>query len=246
MSLSWIEDSILEEIVTHRFKKSVEKIEETDLEILRTDPTLTVIQSTMLGLDQKQIDEIYKTISLTKTLQNAIGLFHQDVLGNIEGFESLGPSQGVFDIQSVKPLDLADGKKMIGEVKMRFNTIKASDEANLWEKLKDQVKSRGLQDYTAYLIQIVPKNGQSYDRPWRVSGRTPQNYVRCIDGTTAYYYATGIETALLDLLHELPSVLYRAFPQLKDVKRLSETDFRQVIDNAASKSIPPTPAKVRE
>lgn len=79
-------------------------------------------------MSKEEIGTIEKSVALTKTFQNAIGDFHQEVLGSAKGWRSTGTSGGVLDIMSDNPIKQAGNKKILAEVKMRYNTIKASDE----------------------------------------------------------------------------------------------------------------------
>lgn len=44
-----------------------------------------------------------------------------------------------------------------------------------------------------------------------VSGRTPREHVRAVDGVTAYHMVTGNPNALFELIRAFPYVLQRAF-----------------------------------
>lgn len=90
------------------------------------------------------------------------------------------------------------------EVKNRYNTIKASDEKNVWDNLDTLARASGGK---SYLVQIVPKKPERYDEPWRVSGRSSRDHVRCCDGATAYTYAFKRENALQEFYEVFPDIL---------------------------------------
>ena len=139
-----------------------------------------------------------------KTPPDPFTIMVQAVLGLAEGWKDLGCSGGDVDLMV---RESSDAEPIAVEVKNRYNTIKASDEKHMWDKLESFSKMHGS---SSYLVQIVPKTPERYDRPWKVSGRPVKETVRCCDGATAYTWAFGKENALQEL--------YMAFPRiLKDV-----------------------------
>ena len=94
-------------------------------------------------------------------------------------------------------------KPLFAEVKNRFNTIKASDEKNIWDNLDSLARAS---DAVAYLFQIVPKTPEQYNRPWKVSGRSEKSIVRVCDGVTAYALVFERPTALHEIYMALPRI----------------------------------------
>ena len=233
--LSWITYDRLVELAVHRFGSTVKKMNST--EPTRTDPTSAIARSLLFSFDDEEIIKMDRATAVLKTLQNAVGMFHQDILGSVNGWNDMGTSGGVFDIQSVGPVAAANNREVIAEVKMRYNTIKASEEKNLWDKLKDAYRQRGGKDKcVAYLIQIIPKSDESYDRPWKLGNRPEDPNVRVADGTTAYHLVTGDPNALNDLIMLLPTVLADAFGQL-DPSLESKFDFEKYTNLAFVKRV---------
>ena len=112
---------------------------------------------------------------INKSLSNSVGLWHQHVLGLADGWEDLGSNGGGVDLRTVEGYrDARFGKPIFAEVKNRFNTIKASDEKNLWDTLDLTAKTNNA---VSYVFQIVPKTVERYDREWRVSGRPEKGTV---------------------------------------------------------------------
>lgn len=202
-SLAWIDVDKLVTFAETRFGKSAKKVEEASVDDLRVEPTLALVRAGLTGESVVNSDTVDLAVSITKTIQNAVGLFHQDVLGAVENWSSTGTSGGVIDLKGVSPVT---GETIVAELKMRFNTIKASDEKNTWDGLKNAARVSGT-GVKAYIFQIVPKTTVPYDRPWAVSGRAPIEEVRCADGVTAYHLVTGSPTALFDLMRAMPYVI---------------------------------------
>jgi hypothetical protein len=139
-----------------------------------------------------------------KSWQNAIGNFHQRVLGKIDGWEDLG-------VGNVADLVNHD-KKIIAEVKNKYNTTKGSDKVRIYDMLSGMLAQPEFRGYTAYYVEVIPKAAKKYDTPFTppdntTKGRRVENpVIRVIDGYSFYERATGIEDAL--------SVLYAALPEI--------------------------------
>lgn len=207
--LDWIDEDKLYEVTEHAFAKAIEGAHSAQLKN-PPDPFTLVTQAVLFGQSVEEMISFERLRALNKTISNAVGNWHQAVLGLAPGWENLGSNGGGVDL-SVR--DKETGKTIAVEVKNRFNTIKASDEKDMWDKLS---LLAGANASKSYLVQIVPKTPERYDRPWNVSGRTPKDTVRCCDGATAYTWAFGREDALKEL--------YSAFPKvLSDI--IGETDF---------------------
>lgn len=214
--LSWITFSKLVEIAKKSFRSSFMKVHEDDFNALSTEPTLVLVRATLAGGIVKNQADADRIVAVTKTIQNAVGNFHQEVLGSVDGWETLGKAGGVLDIKSTEPVSLAGHRTVIAEVKMRYNTIKASDEKSMHDKIKDAVNLYGgSKQAVGYIFQIVPQNKAGYDRPWVVSGREQVDYVRAADGVTAYHLVTGIDAAYFQLMDVLPEVIREAAEELR-------------------------------
>lgn len=172
--LSWIPTSTLVQIAKKRFQKAYCKAQDVANANLQVEPTLAIARSFLTGVPLAEYRKADEIVSITKTLQNAIGDFHQDVLSNALGWQNMGTNGGKLDIRSNEPVPLAGNRIVVAEVKMRYNTIKASEEKNTYDAIKDAVAVLGgHRNVVGYLIQIVPKNKACYDKPWVPSGRTP-------------------------------------------------------------------------
>lgn len=245
--IDWISEEVLVDLIRKNFYSSVAKITKPQ-PVYGTDPTLNIFRSVVMGKSTEEVQELERVYSATKTLQNAIGAFHQELLGSVDGWISTGSHGGLVDLKSTRPMWFAEEKFVVAEVKMRYNTIKASDEKNVWDSLRNAAVTLGQKDHQAYIIQIVPKNRESYDRPWKVSGREASPLVRQIDGVTGYYYVTGSRTALRDLMFNLPRLLKKAFPnELKNRTAPNSTSIvEQFVELAVMSSLPSQPADFKE
>ena len=236
----WISDEKFYEVVDTCFKSSIKKFADDETPN-KLDPTLVVAMSSLMDLSIPEVTDKMKMYGKIKTLQNGIGRFHESILGSANGWMRFEKKGGVFDIYSLDPVELAGNRKVVAEIKMRYNTIKGVDECKTFDKLKDASASRGgVDECVAYLVQIVPKNNECYNRPWKVSNRVPIENVRCIDGRSAYHLVTGSPTAFDDVMRALPSALQRSLekasedPSIDWTRSLSNT----IIETAVNLSLP--------
>lgn len=198
--LDWIDEDELYKIVEHVFGSSIEKAKSSEL-LTPPDPFTIAVQAVLFDQPAESMTAFEKLRGVNKTISNAVGNFHQCVLGLAEGWENLGANGGVVDLivhetPTSKPVHV--------EVKNRYNTIKASDEKDVWDKLDMLARTN---NSVSYLVQIVPKNPVRYDKPWSVSGRPERDHVRCCDGATAYAWAFKKENALEELYEVFPDIL---------------------------------------
>ena len=201
--LDWINEQKLFEVTKHSFERLAKLASSQSLKT-PPDPFTIMVQAVLFDQSAESMMAFEKLRAINKSISNAVGSWHQAVLGLAEGWKDLGCSGGDVDLMV---RESSDAEPIAVEVKNRYNTIKASDEKHMWDKLESFSKMHGS---SSYLVQIVPKTPERYDRPWKVSGRPVKETVRCCDGATAYTWAFGKENALQEL--------YMAFPRvLKDV-----------------------------
>lgn len=235
--LDWIDIEKVVQFAQHRFGKAVRVVHEDLASASRVEPTLALVRAGILGQPVVLDDAIDVTVSITKTIQNAVGYFHQDVLGEVDGWASTGAAGGAVDLHGFSPVT---EKRIVAELKMRWNTIKASDEAGVWDGLKHAATVTG-SDTVAYIFQVVPKTNEPYDRPWKVSGRESLERVRAADGVTAYHLVTGRPKALFELLEALPYVLTRVADSLLGDSRNTQIAFRnndEIVRKVISGALP--------
>ena len=206
--LSWISYDRLLEICTQLIKEATPKHKGLKYNNI-VDPFSALFDMTVsrISFDEWERAEIRRQDQ--KTLQNAIGKFHQMVLGSVEGWQDLEVGD-VFDLRN-------DERKIIAEVKNKFNTVKASDKFHIYE---DMATWRGAEkknrEYTGYFVQILV-NTPKFDRPFTPTDHTKAGvklsespFIREIDGRSFYTLVTGSLTAFEDLYNVLPDVLSMA------------------------------------
>ena len=207
--LSWIRDEDLKKEVdtllsvaknaqlkaTNKFGKNV------------IDPFAAMFEISGFELDYETWMKSETTRQAQKTLQNYIGEFHQSILGYSNGWDNLKTGK-VIDLMS-------EDKKIIAEVKNKYNTISGGKLSDLYYSLDNLVspKSSIYKGYIAYYVAIIPKKGLRYNRPFTPSNKAigskcpTNNYIREIDGASFYSIVTGIDNALEELFEVLPEVI---------------------------------------
>ncbi len=168
------------------------------------DPFTALFQMQLLQIKPEDWPMIEQNRQIEKSLQNEIGNFHQKILGSLPGWQNL-------HIGAVVDL-VCHERRIVAEVKNKHNTLKASDQAGLYDKLHDLVRKKGQEyaGYTAYYVEIIPKKPERYDLPFTPSDNTtgtrkPEDaLIRRIDGASFYALATGHDHALRQLFHALP------------------------------------------
>lgn len=133
-----------------------------------------------------------------KSIANAIGLFHQQLIGAIDGFEET-------------PRLPCDVKKtdntIFAEIKNKYNTMNVRSAAGVYDELAGLAKS--YPNAMCYLVEIIAK--KSTDTIWSVTvNQTVQQHRRIhkISADRFYALATGQEDALKQLVDALPDAIH--------------------------------------
>lgn len=135
-----------------------------------------------------------------KSLQNAVGDFHQNILGSIPGWENPGRGGG-YDLINRE-------RKILAEVKNKFNTMNSSSAESTYMKLARYVDG-DYKGYTGYVVFILPKNTGDYDKTWSPNQTTMplRDDIRKADGESFYRLVTGYDDALEDLYDIMPHLI---------------------------------------
>lgn len=168
------------------------------------DPFSAVFDAARQDIPLSKWMELEKVRQGQKALQNRLGDFHQAILGSMPGWEDLQTGH-LIDIKN-------DSKKVIAEVKNKYNTTKGSDKIQIYDNLKYAL-GNSYNGYMAYYVEVIPKNKQVYDKPFtpsdnKTSTRRPANdKIHVIDGKSFYALASGYPDALRMLYDTLPKVI---------------------------------------
>lgn len=208
--LNFVKDSELEDAVGFMLASAKNGQETARKKFTRNviDPFAVIFE--MAGFDIPTVSEwetAEQARQAQKTLGQALGDFHQRILGSIKGWENLGVG---------KNIDLyCPSKKIIAEVKNKHNTVTGGKLSDLYRGLDELVmpNSSKYHGHTAYYVEIIPKKGATYDVEFVPSDRTRSKKcaanpkIRKIDGRSFYTLASGKNDALPKLYAALPQVI---------------------------------------
>lgn len=205
--LPFISDKDLFEHVKRVLDKAERAAENAEVKLYSNavDPFSAVFDAMRQNISLAEWFEQEKARQIQKTMQNAIGDFHESVIGSMPNWKKL-PVGNVIDVANKK-------QKIIAEIKNKWNTTKGSDKKTLYDNLKSQLDSDEYSGYIGYYVETVPKGKKTYDEPFtppdNVLGesRSENANIRVIDGKTFYTLASGYEDALVMLYQKLPGVI---------------------------------------
>lgn len=148
-----------------------------------------------------------------KTLQNKVGNLHEYTIDCFDDWENLDTGK-VIDIVSHK-------NKVIAEIKNKHNTTKGNHKKDIYDDL-DSVLKKDYIGYTAYYVEILPKNREVYNKNFTPSDNTKnglhresRNDIRVIDGASFYELISGSANFIKDLyLQFLPQALENAIKNI--------------------------------
>ncbi|MFA6215104.1 MAG: Eco47II family restriction endonuclease [Patescibacteria group bacterium] len=169
------------------------------------DPFSALFHGVTHAITYKEWIEQEKARQSQKTMQNAIGDFHQEILGAIPGWKNLGAGGGL-DVAS-------DSMKIIAEVKNKFNTTKGNHKVEIYDAIKSKLKTEKYNDFIGYYVEIIPQGKNMYDKPFtppdnKTKKRRPNvKNIRVVDGISFYALATGRKHALQELFEALSHIL---------------------------------------
>lgn len=172
------------------------EISEQSLRQNTLDVFSATLESILKGISFDEWIEQEKKRQIQKTLQNKVGDLHQKILGTLSGVQDLGVG-GVVDI-------ISQEKSLIAEIKNKHNTTKGNHKIAVYDDLKSVLSSKP-EITTAYYVEILPKNGKKYNKPFtpsdnKTSQQRPANeFIRQIDGQSFYELLIGNPNALREL-----------------------------------------------
>jgi len=199
---------ISDEQLIHHTRKLVDAAKHAEVVVEKNpyknviDPFSALIDAARQNISLETWMTQEKARQIQKSFQNAIGEFHQQVLGSIDGWSNAGAG-GSYDV-------INEDKKIIAEVKNKYNTMNSSSALNAYDKMANWL-DYGKDGYEAFIVEIVPEKPRPYSTPFtpserKVKRQTREN-LRRIDGRSFYALATGIPDAIDLLYAALPYVL---------------------------------------
>lgn len=183
--LNWISEDDLQQCVRRLLQgaKDASRNAKKRRESNATDPFSSLLIAHTFGYsDPAGLETLQDAESALRGMSNALGEFHQSILGAIDGWVN---HDAGYDLE-------CESRKIIAEVKNKWNTMNATNRAKVEDDLRTALRQkRG--DWKACIVQIIPRNPER-----KIETITPKKlYV--MDGASFYRLATGDVNALHDL-----------------------------------------------
>jgi len=173
-----------------------------------------------------------------KTLEMLIGEFHEIFIDKIDGWKKYDVGHG-YDVRS-------DTKKIIADIKNKFNTEKGNKQFGVYETLEKKLNSFDEQ-YVAYYVTIIPNTAnRRINKLFTPShdgvNKPDNNRIKHVDGYTFYDLVTGREDSLKSIYDSLPQVI-ESIPMINADNNFSTKHnlHKVLFHNAFTKKILNTP-----
>lgn len=229
--LTWLNDDRLFTAIKHVHDKYRDALKNQSLKdftnnvidpfVFVFDVSLTnkVAQDWIMGESARQ---------LQKKLNNAIGEFHQIILGSCKGWVDLG-------VGDDSHLDLMKQDTTIyAEVKNKYNTMNSNSKKTVFDNLK--LKSEQNASAQVYLVEIIRKTKKPYNKIWNYK-KNENERIRRISGDVFYQIVTNEPMALQELYEKLPLAIKDFFTQNKqDCLKIADSLLYQEIKEVIGKT----------
>ncbi len=218
--LSYISDENFELAVRFMMNSADEGLRKADEDFSRNviDPFTIIFEMLSFGISTIPAwEHTEKTRQAQKSLGQALGDFHQKILGSVDGWVNFGVGNNV-DLHCPQ-------RNIIAEVKNKHNTVTGAKLVGVYDDLERLVMPNAsiYRGYTAYYVEIIPKNLRGYDVEFTPSDRATSSrrqgnpQIRKIDGKRFYSLVTQEPNAL--------EQLYDALPRM--IANITETNFSE-------------------
>lgn len=171
------------------------------------DPFSAIFDMAKQNITYDEWIEQEKFRQAQKSLQNAVGYFHQNILGHVDGWVNPG-SGGSFDL-------ISNDKKIIAEIKNKHNTMNSTSGGGTYRKMANHLDG-DYKGYMGYIVTVIHKSPQRISRPFAPSEsglkHEPRDDLLLVDGATFYHIVTGDQNALRELYQILPEAIKLALP----------------------------------
>jgi len=148
-------------------------------------------------LSEEELIKLEMSRQIDKSVNNAIGTFHEEVLGGIKGY-----SKSKLSGYDIKAID----NSLFAEIKNKHNTMNSSSAESAFQKLARFADDN--RQSTCYLVQILAKN--SFLKKWEgiINGKEySHSRVSIISGDKFYGLLTGDKHAFFKLYKTLPKAV---------------------------------------
>ena len=152
------------------------------------DPfSLAAIAHVFRSTSSDDVIDIAGSNAVVNCIGNALGRFHQEVLGSADGWSN--HDRG-FDL-------ISEEQRKLAEIKNKHNTMNAANRREVEAGLENAVRQRP-RGWIAYLVMIIPKTPVRYAKPLSGAGNVVE-----MDGVSFYEMVSGQPNAMHDVLDHI-------------------------------------------
>ena len=204
----WIADTDFEREVVRLQNRAREAFDNAEVRRVKNvvDPFLTLLIASTF--DISSLDELGSAQRLASAMQgasNAMGEFHQGILGSVSGWVD---HDAGYDLEQTN-------RRIIAQVKNKWNTMNSDNRRQVEADLEVALRQKA-GDWTAYVVQIIPRKPQRYQKKLRRS-------IIETDGASFYHIATGHPNAI----HELFEKICHRFSPTDEISRHCQQVMRE-------------------
>lgn len=192
----------------------------------KVDTIKLTFDSQFNGINEDDLIQSEILRQIDKSINNSIGLFHEQILGGIEGYE-VGYLSG-FDIK-------ANDNSLFADIKNKHNTMNSSSAEALFQKLAryadDNKKAK------CYWVQVLAKG--SFNELWsgEINGKEySHSRVFKISGDQFYALLSGQDDALYSLYKALPRAIKMYLKSMENEGKPNENSALDEISSETEKS----------
>lgn len=227
--LKFISDEHLIKCISNLFNAythAKNQITKKDFYSNKIDTIKLTFDSKFNNLDEETLIKSEIARQIDKSINNAIGTFHEEILGGILGYE-IGNKSG-YDIK-------AKDNSLFAEIKNKHNTMNSGGAESVFQKL---VKfANDYPNSKCYLVEILSKS--SFNNNWssKINGKDySHERVFKISGDQFYYLLSGEKEALFQLYEVLPKAIDEFLKMIEDNSDINQSSVINEIQKDISES----------
>lgn len=188
----------------------------------KIDPIKLTFDSLFTDSSEKELLDSEIVRQIDKSINNAIGTFHENILGSIKGFE-----KGNFSGYDIKAKD----NSLFADIKNKHNTMNSSAAESLYQKLENIANNNPNAD--CYWVAIWAT--YSYNDQWagKINGTQYSHpRVKKISGDQFYELLSKRKNALFELYQILPLAIDNFLKSTSIESSLESTAVIEISENA--------------
>ncbi len=192
----------------------------------KVDTFKLTFDSKFSDLDEEDIIQVEILRQIDKSINNSIGIFHEQILGGIDGYE-IGNKSG-YDIKS-------KDNTLFAEVKNKHNTMNSGTAESVFKKLAHYADTN--KKAKCYWVQILAK--KSFCEKWTgIINKKEYSHSRVykISGDRFYAMLSGKDDAFFQLYKALPKAISDFLSSINTIKGSIENSALKEIKRETKKT----------